>query len=208
MHSRGSSAKYQVLESSSLKCCIVGDTKSGKTALSYRMQAQEFRADYSATSFDNYSVTSLVDGTPYHLSLFDTAGNHDMVQLRSLSYDKSDVVLVCFSLADPLMFVNVEKFWVNEIRSFLPHTPFLLVGTHLDLRDQRSSTAGENLVVSDIVIPRTRVADMATRLGTAGYVECSSKTGEGIEELIKELVVAAHFRPKENTSNDCCCSVM
>lgn len=55
MNARGSSAKYQVLESSSLKCCIVGDTKSGKTALAYRLQAQEFRGDYSATSFDNYS---------------------------------------------------------------------------------------------------------------------------------------------------------
>lgn len=65
-----------------------------------------------------------------------------MVQLRSLSYDKSDVVLVCFSVADPVMFVNVEKFWVNEIRSYLPRTPFLLVGTHLDLKDQRTSVSG------------------------------------------------------------------
>lgn len=55
MNARGSSAKYQALESSSLKCCIVGDTKSGKTALAYRLQAQDFRGDYSATSFDNYS---------------------------------------------------------------------------------------------------------------------------------------------------------
>lgn len=64
-----------------------------------------------------------------------------MVQLRSLSYDKSDVVLVCFSVADPAMFVNVEKFWVNEIRSYLPRTPFLLVGTHLDVKDQRTSVS-------------------------------------------------------------------
>lgn len=204
MNARGSSAKYQVLESSSLKCCIVGDTKSGKTALAYRLQAQEFRGDYSATSFDNYSVTSLVDGTPYHLSLFDTAGNHEMVQLRSLSYDKSDVVLVCFSVADPAMFVNVEKFWVNEIRFYLPRTPFLLVGTHLDVKDQRTSIAEESVVVADIVIPSTRVSDMASRIGATGYVECSSKTGDGIEELVKELVVAAHFRPKENKSSECC----
>lgn len=64
-----------------------------------------------------------------------------MVQLRSLSYDKSDVVLVCFSVADPAMFVNVEKFWVNEIRFYLPRTPFLLVGTHLDVKDQRTSVS-------------------------------------------------------------------
>ena len=71
-----------------------------------------------------------------------------MVQLRSLSYDKSDVVLVCFSVADPVMFVNVEKFWVNEIRSYLPRTPFLLVGTHLDLKDQRTSVSG--CLVNDV----------------------------------------------------------
>ncbi|XP_048735444.1 cdc42 homolog [Ostrea edulis] len=207
MNTRGSSAKYQALESSSLKCCIVGNTKSGKTAVAYRLQCQEFRGDYSATSFDNYSVTSVVDGTPYHLSLFDTAGNHEMVQLRSLSYDKSDVVLVCFSVVDPVMFVNVEKFWLNEIRSYLPRTPFLLVGTHMDLRDQTSSIAGSGLV-SDIVIPTTRISDMASRIGAVGYVECSSKTGEGIDDLVKEVVVAAHFRLKENNTSTCCCSVM
>lgn len=78
---------------------------------------------------------------PANWCLFPTLWQHEMVQLRSLSYDKSDVVLVCFSVADPAMFVNVEKFWVNEIRSYLPRTPFLLVGTHLDVKDQRTSVS-------------------------------------------------------------------
>lgn len=64
--------------------------------------------------------------------------------------------------------------------------------------------AEESVVVADIVIPSTRVSDMASRIGATGYVECSSKTGDGIEELVKELVVAAHFRPKENKSSECC----
>lgn len=62
----------------------------------------------------------------------------------------------------------------------------------------------DSVVIADIVIPSTRVSDMATRLGSAGYVECSAKTGFGIDELVKELVVAAHFRPKENKSSECC----
>lgn len=70
--------------------------------------------------------------------------------------------------------------------------------------DNMLQISEDSVVVADIVIPTTRVSDMATRLGSAGYVECSAKTGCGIDELVKELVVAAHFRPRENKSSECC----
>ena len=57
-----------------------------------------------------------------------------MARLRGLSYVKSDVVLVCFSVANVETFNNVSRFWVPELRQQLPKAPFLLVGTHTDVR--------------------------------------------------------------------------
>jgi hypothetical protein len=47
----------------------------------------------------------------------------------------SDIFLVCFALDNPKVFDNVEDKWLPEIRHHCPETPFILVGTKLDLRN-------------------------------------------------------------------------
>ncbi|PFX23586.1 Cell division control protein 42-like [Stylophora pistillata] len=85
--------------------------------------------------FDNYAVTVMIGGEPFTLGLFDTAGQEDYDRLRPLSYPQTDVFLVCFSVVSPSSFENVKEKWVPEITHHCPKTPFLLVGTQVDLRD-------------------------------------------------------------------------
>ena len=58
---------------------------------------------------------------------------------------QTDVFLVCFGVASPDSFDNVREKWVPEINHHCPKTPFLLVGTQMDLRDdlKRIQTLGE-----------------------------------------------------------------
>lgn len=67
--------------------------------------------------------------------LFDTAGQEDYDRLRPLSYPQTDVFLVCFSVVSPSSFENVKEKWVPEITHHCQKTPFLLVGTQIDLRE-------------------------------------------------------------------------
>ena len=87
--------------------------------------------------FDNYAVTVMVNAEPYTLDLFDTAGQEDYDRLRPLSYPQTDVFLVCFSVVAPASFENVKEKWVPEIKHHCPKTPFLLVGTQVDRRDDQ-----------------------------------------------------------------------
>ena len=87
--------------------------------------------------FDNYAVTVMVNAEPYTLGLFDTAGQEDYDRLRPLSYPQTDVFLVCFSVVAPASFENVKEKWVPEIKHHCPKTPFLLVGTQVDRRDDQ-----------------------------------------------------------------------
>merc|ERR1712001_572241 len=81
----------------------------------------------------------MIGGEPYTLGLFDTAGQEDYDRLRPLSYPQTDVFLVCFSVVSPSSFENVKEKWVPEISHHCQRTPFLLVGTQIDLRDDAAT---------------------------------------------------------------------
>lgn len=51
-----------------------------------------------------------------------------------LFLDRSDVVVLCFSLANPNSLRHVKTMWYPEIKHFCPRTPIVLVGCQLDLR--------------------------------------------------------------------------
>ena len=51
-----------------------------------------------------------------------------------------DVFLICFSLLSPASFENVRAKWNPEVTHHCPNTPIILVGTKLDLRDDKEAT--------------------------------------------------------------------
>ena len=136
--------------------------------------------------FDNYAVTVMIGGEPYTLGLFDTAGQEDYDRLRPLSYPQTDVFLVCFSVVSPSSFENVKEKWVPEITHHCQKTPFLLVGTQIDLRDDAATV--EKLAKNK---QRPLSLDMGDRLArelrAVKYVECSALTQKGLKNVFDEV---------------------
>ena len=140
--------------------------------------------------FDNYAVTVMIGGEPYTLGLFDTAGQEDYDRLRPLSYPQTDVFLVCFSVVSPSSFENVKEKWVPEITHHCPRTPFLLVGTKIDLRDDAATV--EKLAENNQEPLSLDMGDsLAREVRAVKYVECSALTMEGLNNVFDEAVLAA-----------------
>lgn len=158
-----------------LKLVVVGDGSVGKTSMLISYTKNEFPVDYMPTVFENYDATVMVGSTPYNLSFFDTAGQEEYDRLRSISYPKTDVFLVCFSVIKPSSFENVRTKWVPEILHHCPNVTFLIVGTQIDLRED-----------SDIIKNLTRNNQksitfeqgyrLSKELKAFKYVECSALT--------------------------------
>lgn len=122
------------------------------------------------------------------LCLFDTAGQEDYDRLRPLSYPGTDIFLVCFSVTSPPSFENVRETWVPELSHYCPNTPFILVGTKCDLRDDlRLLEALRKTKQKPVTTEEGR--KLARKLGALGYVECSALTTEGVKNVFDEAVL-------------------
>ncbi|KAH9482128.1 Ras-related protein Rac1 [Psilocybe cubensis] len=166
---------------------VLGDSRVGKihfdpTAINFRCSVEEFYGmKYKAG-----------DGNEYLLAMYDTGGEYELDHFRSLYYPRTDVFLLCFSVLDPASFDNIRTLvvieqWAPEVADYLPSAATLVVGTKVDLRhdatvidalrDRRSAPIQYEQGVS-----------MCKDVGAAGYVECSSLTGYGINVVFDEVV--------------------
>merc|ERR1712079_767404 len=133
-----------------LKCVVVGDGAVGKTCLLVSYSQNSFPSEHIPTIFYNYQTNVLVDGKHVSLTLWDTAGQEDYDRLRPLSYPQTDVFLCCYSCDYADSFANVKQVgieyfvnidWLHEIKHYCPETPFILVATKSDLRDDAEDTS-------------------------------------------------------------------
>lgn len=133
-----------------------------------------------------------VDGKPISLGLWDTAGQEDYDRLRPLSYPQTDVFLITFSLVNPASFQNVKTKWVPELQHHCPGTPFLLVGTKLDLRDDEE-TIQKLAERKQTPISYSQGTALAREIGAVKYLECSALTQKGLKNAFDEAIRAVLY---------------
>ncbi|KAG4979434.1 hypothetical protein JHK82_032685 [Glycine max] len=156
-----------------IKCVTVGDGAVGKTCMLISYTSNTFPTDYVPTVFDNFSANVVVDGSTVNLGLWDTAGQEDYNRLRPLSYRGADVFLLAFSLISRASYENVAKKWIPELRHYAPGVPIILVGTKLDLRDDKQFFQDHPGAVP---ITTAQGEELRKLIGAPVYIECSSKT--------------------------------
>jgi Rho family protein len=75
--------------------------------------------------------------------LWDTAGQEEFDRLRSLSYDDTHAIMLCFSVDSPDSLENVETKWVGEIAENCPGVKLVLVALKCDLRKKEEDDADD-----------------------------------------------------------------
>eukprot|EP01117_Protostelium_nocturnum_P010287 TRINITY_DN369_c0_g1_i1.p1 TRINITY_DN369_c0_g1~~TRINITY_DN369_c0_g1_i1.p1 ORF type:complete len:204 (+),score=55.35 TRINITY_DN369_c0_g1_i1:244-855(+) len=169
----------------SIKLVVVGDGAVGKTCLLMSFSSNIFPHEYVPTVFDNYNSAIMVNGKPYNLGLWDTAGQEEYDRLRALCYPQTDVFLVCFSVVSPSSFDNIRLRWMPELNHHCPGTPTVLVGTKIDMRTDQAVIDGltqQNLSV----ITKDKGEALCRELKMTTYVEISALSQIGLKEVFEK----------------------
>ncbi|GAT28250.1 RacA [Aspergillus luchuensis] len=195
---------------------FVHDQRFPRRIYPYRVRTPPLVPEYSSSvceprvltgcppRFDNYTASVMVDGRPISLGLWDTAGQEDYDRLRPLSYPQTDVFLICFSIVSPPSFDNVKAKWFPEIEHHAPNVPIILVGTKLDLRDDRGTIDALRQRKMEPVSYEQALA-VAKEIRAHKYLECSALTQRNLKSVFDEAIRAVlNPRPAAKPKNKKC----
>ncbi|KAF2665521.1 GTP-binding protein RHO-1 protein-like protein [Microthyrium microscopicum] len=188
------------------KLVIIGDGACGKTSLLSVFTLGYFPTRYTPTVFENYVTDCRVDGKQVQLALWDTAGQEDYERLRPLAYAKAHVILIGFSVDSPDSFENVKAKWAEEARERCPGIPLILVALKKDLRED-PLVIEEMRKKSQQFITTKEGNEMKEMIGARKFLECSSLTGEGVDDVFEAATRAAMIAGgdrKERRVPGCC----
>ncbi|XP_038679088.1 rac-like GTP-binding protein 3 isoform X2 [Tripterygium wilfordii] len=127
----------------------------------------------------------VVEGTTVNLGLWDTAGQEDYNRLRPLSYRGADVFVLAFSLVSRASYENIFKKWIPELQHYAPGAPIVLVGTKLDLREDKHYLTDHPGL--EPVTP-AQGEELRKHIGALYYIECSSKTQQNVKAVFDAAI--------------------
>jgi Rho family protein len=156
-------------------------------------------------------VDIFVDNFQIELSLWDTAGQEEFDRLRSLSYDDTHAIMLCFSVDSRDSLENVESKWVGEIAENCQGVKLVLVALKCDLREQNDEEEAEASVDGSQrekkeMINYNQGLEVARRIGALRYLECSAMRNRGVNEAFTEAArVALSVKGAGGKDESRCC---
>lgn len=164
-----------------IKCVLVGDPSVGKSWLITTYITSKNPEGYIPTLFNNFNKTVGVGDKRYNVTLWDTAGDEEYDNLRMLSFQETDVFLICYAVNNVLSFHNSRK-WIEQLAVY--NVPMILCGMKCDVVDGS---------IVDDALPKT----LAQEYGLYGCIECSALEFINVRKVFTMAVEAA-LKPRRS----------
>ncbi|KAM8797867.1 rho-related GTP-binding protein RhoF [Eudromia elegans] len=173
-----------------VKIVIVGDGGCGKTSLLMVYAKGAFPEQYAPSVFEKYTTSITVGSKEVTLNLYDTAGQEDYDRLRPLSYQNTNVVLICYDVMNPTSYDNVVVKWYPEVSHFCRGAPLVLIGCKTDLRKDKEQLRRLRASQQE-PITYSQGETACQQINAEVYLECSAKCRENVENVFKEATTIA-----------------
>lgn len=95
-----------------------------------------------------------------------------------LGFPGTDICILNFSVASREKIEMLQSFWIPRMLNFAPNVMFVLHGMQIDLRGD-----GQDCMTKE------QGLELAKSLGNLPYFESSAKTGEGVFEKKRRMLI-------------------
>ena len=158
---------------------IIGDSSVGKTSLITRYTNGTFKEEYLATvGLDYYSKEEVINNKTINIKLWDTAGQERYKSLTQNYFKNAEGVLLTYDITNSESFDNLKE-WISSIKKNMEgkdiFIPVIIIGNKIDMEESRETSKED--------------AEKFAKENNYKYFETSAKTGEGVDDAIRELVI-------------------
>lgn len=192
-----------------VKMVILGDDQVGKSSLAISYTTRTFpqlktsspsnkqTGKTKAGPFADYYTSVTLDDKDFELSVWDTNASSEYEHIRPLNFAKTDIFLLCFSLIDATTLEHITK-WSREVTNNFPagkEPPRLLVGLKSDLKLEPLPFDKQKRAT------REQALQVAKEIGAVDYVECSARSGDGVEDVFLTALNAVVYPCLQSNDN-------
>jgi small GTP-binding protein len=170
------------MERPNLRAVFIGPENVGKTCLIRHVSTDEFFGEGLTLPSIGAEFTcaeiQAADGHRVTIGLWDTPGQTTYRDLILPPLRNADFVVLVFDLTSRRTFAKLRRYFDKAKLATPPRAQFILLGNKSDLDADRAVTIDE-------------IRDYAADINSAGSLEASAKTGDGIPVLRLMLTDAA-----------------
>ncbi|KAK1772427.1 P-loop containing nucleoside triphosphate hydrolase protein [Phialemonium atrogriseum] len=181
-----------------IRICLIGDRSTGKTTLVKRLRTDLFVETEPSPSYylDRHPID--IDGTTYLLELWDIPGDLDPEESSPLMGAFFHASVLCFSLESDASLQSMIRQWPGELRANLVEAPCFVAGLKRDLRPT-CPTLRLRFLNEAIPVSHDEGEKAALQIGAEAYFECSGKTGDGVQDMFRDVArLALQHRARED----------
>ena len=150
------------------KIIIVGEPAVGKTSLVKKFVSGRFSKDYRSSIGTNIFTKkiTLEDNKHVILQLWDIAGQERWINMRRSYYSGAKGIIIVGDLSRKNTFEQIEKFWIQDIKSFCSIVPVILLANKTDLSNK---------------LEEQEIISLGKRINAEEVLFTSAKTGDNVE---------------------------
>ena len=173
---------------------IIGNSIVGKTSILTKYTSKSYTESYVATvGLDFFTKDETIDNKIIRIKIWDTAGQERYKAITKCFFQRAQGIIIVFDVTNKRSFDDL-KMWIDSIKSQskltedLENMPIILIGNKIDLPKR--------------VIDKETATNFAKEQNF-GYYETSAKTGQGVENAIRDLVkkVLVYIAKKNGRDN-------
>ena len=156
------------------KIVIIGDQHVGKTSILSRYKYEVVESAYSPTvGIDFLTKNVFLEDKTIRLIMWDTAGQERFKSLIPSYLKNANCIILAFDLSNKASFTSLNKWYSDSKEVANETTLFVVCGNKKDLKK---------------VVTKKEMEDFSKEKNIEIFMEVSALTGEGIDELFKNII--------------------